>query len=131
MQLGRACHLLTDMACPVHAHRVMHEADPFEWYVEAHAPALAQLPMPPAPAVDSVPALVAGLAAYARLFTPDRTHNAWGRMLRGLGVLRPVPMAEVERQARALIPAAAAHVASLFRRFVSESGAYRAESRHH
>jgi hypothetical protein len=44
--------------------------------------------------------------------------------------LRPVPMLEVERQARALIPAAAAHVAALFRLFVSESGADRAEIPH-
>ena len=130
VQLGRACHLLTDMACPVHAHRVLHETDPFEWYVEAHALALAQLPMPPAPTADSVSDLVADLAAYARLFTPDRTHNPWGRRLRRLGVLRPVPMAEIERQARALIPAAAAHVASLFGLFIRESRAGRAESRH-
>jgi hypothetical protein len=39
--LGRACHVLADMACPVHVHRVIHDADPFEGYVEVHAAALA------------------------------------------------------------------------------------------
>src|SRR5205814_4561181 len=36
VRLGEVSHLIADMSCPVHVHRVIHESDPFEWYVEAH-----------------------------------------------------------------------------------------------
>ena len=36
VQLGRIAHLITDMCCPVHAHRTMHMTDPFEWWVEGN-----------------------------------------------------------------------------------------------
>lgn len=129
VQLGRACHVLTDMACPVHAHRVMHEADPFEWYVEAHAQTLAQLlPVPPSPPLSSAPALVASLAAHSRRFTPDRTHNPFGRALRHMGLLHPVPKAEIARQAEALIPVAAAHATTLFILFLGKGATHSDDS---
>ena len=43
VQLGRVAHLLADMACPNHVHRVWHLQDPFEWWVESHAPMLSTL----------------------------------------------------------------------------------------
>jgi hypothetical protein len=120
--LGRACHVLTDMACPVHVHRVIHEADPFEWYVEVHAGELGATAAAPVPLDARSPAaLVASLAAVTRACAPDRTRNAFGRLLRRLGLRRPVPRREIRRQARELIPQAAAHVAALIALFLRES----------
>src|SRR5687768_13858219 len=42
--LGRALHLVIDLACPVHAQGVVHYLDdPFETFVEANADELASL----------------------------------------------------------------------------------------
>jgi hypothetical protein len=120
--LGRACHVLTDMACPPHVHRVIHEADPFEWYVEVHAAALADTGATPTaarPTMRDPAALVTSLSALTRRAAADRTRNAVGRWLRRLGLLRPLPAREVARQARELIPAAAAHVAALIELFLA------------
>ena len=122
--LGRACHVLADMACPAHVHRVVHEADPFEWYVEVHAAALADPDATPAvapPALPTPAALVTHLAALTRRSAPDRTRNALGRWLRRLGLLRSVPAPEIARQARALIPEAAAHVAAMIALFLRDA----------
>jgi hypothetical protein len=122
--LGRACHVLTDMACPPHVHRVVHEADPFEWYVEVHAAALADARLTPPvapPALDNPAALITSLSAVTRRSIPDRTRNLVGRWLRRLGLLRPVAAREIAAQARALIPQAAAHVARLIRLFLDAS----------
>ena len=119
--LGRACHVLTDMACPVHVHRVIHEADPFEWYIEMHAGELCAAPAAAMPDARSPAALVASLAAITRACAPDRTRNAFGRLLRRLGLRRAVPAREIGRQARLLIPQAAAHVAALIALFLGES----------
>ena len=119
--LGRACHVLIDMACPVHVHRVIHEDDPFEWYIEMHAAELGAAPVPALPDASSPAALVASLAAVTRTCIPDRTRNAFGRLLRRLGLRRAVPPREIGRQARLLIPQAAAHVAALIALFLGES----------
>jgi hypothetical protein len=124
VSLGRACHVLTDMACPPHVHRVIHEADPFEWYVEVHAATLAdprETPPVPPPAEPDPAALVTSLSAVTRRCAADRTRNAIGRRLRRLGLRRPLPPQEIARQARALIPEAAAHVAALIRLFLEAS----------
>ena len=121
VSLGRACHVLIDMACPAHVHRVIHETDPFEWYVEVHAATLADArltpPVPP-PALHDPAALVTSLSAVTRRSRADRTRNVLGRWLRRLRLLRPLPASEIARQARALIPQAAAHVAALIRVFL-------------
>jgi hypothetical protein len=115
--LGKACHLLTDMACPTHAGRVMHTTDPFEWYVDAHADALGALPVPFVP--DAPPeVLVDELARYTRAFEPDRTHHAWGALLRRAGRRRALRRDEVAAQAQELIPYAAGHLTALLRGFV-------------
>jgi len=122
--LGRACHVLTDMACPPHVHRVVHEADPFEWYVEVHVAVLADARLTPAvtpPAMRDPGALVTSLSAITRRSAPDRTRSLLGRWLRRVGLRRPLPAREVARQARALIPEAAAHVARLIRLFLDAS----------
>jgi len=120
--LGRAAHLLVDMACPVHSHRTVHFIDdPYEWYVEGNAAALHALPVPAWPERARPSELVDDLARYAQRFAPDGTRSPWGRLLRRLGVRQALTTAAIAEQARALIPAAAAATASLFRLFLREA----------
>jgi hypothetical protein len=110
--VGRALHVLLDMACPAHAQNVWHHLrDPFERYVDAHAAELAGLPVPPLPACDGPEALVDSLAAEARAVRADRRQTPWGRWLRRHEP--PLPRAELARQARHLLPLAAAHARAL------------------
>ncbi|MCC6999232.1 MAG: hypothetical protein IT370_31765 [Deltaproteobacteria bacterium] len=118
--LGRAVHVLTDMACPAHALAVPHYLhDPFERWVERHVAELAELPVPALPAGVAVAAaatgapavLVDSLAAAARRHAVDRTQLPF-TPARRRGDLRVGP-ADRARQARELIPLAAAHVRAL------------------
>src|SRR4051812_47749870 len=123
--LGRACHVLTDMACPVHVHRVIHEADPFEWYVEIHAGALADTRATPAvelPSLGEPGALVTSLASVTRRSAADRTRNALGRWLRRVGLRHPIPAPQIARQARAPIPQAAPHLAAPIESYLAAGG---------
>jgi hypothetical protein len=121
VQLGRTSHLLTDMGCPVHVHRVVHETDPYEWYVESHRAALIAEPVPEPPAASSVKQLIEGLARFTQGFRPDKTNSAYGRLLRRWGVWRPVGREECAEQARAIIPMAASYNAALLRLFLREA----------
>jgi hypothetical protein len=83
---GRALHVLFDMACPPHARAIPHSTrDPFERYVDAHAAALARLPVPELAAAPPRE-LITSLARAAR----------------------QAP-ASIPEQARRLIPLAGAH----------------------
>lgn len=122
--LGRAAHLLIDMACPVHSHRTVHMIDdPYEWYVEGNAAVLRALPVPSWPDRACPSELVDDLARYAQPFAPDGTHSPWGALLRRLGLRQALTAAVIAEQARALIPAAAAATAALFRLFLRETKA--------
>ncbi len=118
--LGRAVHVLTDMACPAHALAIAHYLhDPFERWVERHAAELAELPVPALPegvavaaAATSAPAaLVDSLAAAARRHGVDRTQLPFTPPRRRAGAR--VGPAELARQAHELVPLAAAHVRAL------------------
>ncbi len=118
--LGRAVHVLTDMACPAHALAVAHYLhDPFERWVESHAAELAELPVPALPdgvavaaAVTGAPAaLVDSLAGAARRHAVDRTQLPFTPVRRRRGAR--VGPADLARQAHELIPLAAAHVRAL------------------
>jgi hypothetical protein len=114
--LGRALHVLADMACPVHAQAVWHYLrDPFERYVDAHAAELAELPLPPPPERDAPDELVESLAQAARAVRADGRQTPWGRFLRRRQP--PLARAEVAGQAEKLIPLAAAHARALVDRF--------------
>jgi hypothetical protein len=126
--LGRALHVLIDMACPVHAQAVWHYLrDPFERYVDAHAAELAALPVPPPPADDDPVALVDSLAGAARAVRADGRQTPWGKLLRRRQP--PLPRAELAEQAATLIPLAAAHARALVDRFDARPGAAAAARR--
>jgi hypothetical protein len=120
--LGRASHLLTDMACPVHVHRVAHFTDPYEWYVEGNRDALSAEPVPEPPALGSVVELIEGLAGFTSRFAADGTNSVHGRIFKALGLRRSLGREEVGAQARAIIPVAASYNAALFGLFLRESG---------
>ena len=119
VQLGRAAHLLTDMACPVHAQRTVHMiSDPFEWYVEGNARALESLPVPAVATRRRASELVEDLAGQTQRFTPDTTNSPWGRLLWKAGMRRKIPVSMLSDQARQLIPLAAGYAAALLRLFL-------------
>ena len=116
--LGQASHLLIDMACPVHASRVAHWSDGYEWYVDSHVAELGTLPFAlPAPFAN-VRANVAALARFTQQFAPDRTHHHWGRWLMRRGWRQSLPQAELAAQAHAIIPVAAGHLAAMYQQFI-------------
>ena len=122
VQLGRALHLLIDMACPVHAQRVIHETDPYEWVVESERESLSLLPVPPPPRAASASELVRSMAALSQERRADKTRSALGRGLRRLGLRAPVTRDEAEEQARFLIPRAASHAVALLGMFLERGG---------
>ncbi len=119
--LGRALHVLIDMACPVHAQGVAHYLDePFERHVDAAAEDLASLPVPALSAhvAEGGPqALVDSLAGAARREIADTTKSPWGRVLRRWGYRQPPSGREIKEQARRLIPLCAAHVRALIAQY--------------
>jgi hypothetical protein len=129
VQLGRCSHLLTDMACPVHVHRVAHFTDPFEWYVEGNRAALSSVEVPAPPAAASVVELIEGLACFTAQFAADGTNSLHGRVFKRLGLRRALKRDEVGAQARALVPMAASYNAALFALFLEQSGIERSPGR--
>lgn len=118
VQLGRATHLLTDMACPVHVHRVIHDTDLFEWYVESHRPELEAIPLPEVPEAETAGQLIQGLSQFTAQYRPDATQHPLGRFLKRRGIRQPVGKQDVVEQARTIMPMAAAYAVALFRLFL-------------
>lgn len=118
VQLGMASHLLIDMACPVHASRVAHMNDGYEWFVEANCARLASLPFEVPRQYACARATVAGLASYTRQFQPDRTNHHWGRLLKSLGLRASPGRAELAAQAEQIIPTAAGHLTAFYAQFI-------------
>lgn len=116
--LGMASHLVIDMACPVHASRVAHLTDGYEWYVEAHGAELAALPFSLPVRFASAYDAADALARITRQCAPDRTNHHWGRLLKRLGLRRSLTRTEFAAQAAHLIPAAAGHLAAVYTLFL-------------
>ncbi len=114
--LGRACHLLIDMAVPARTRGVWHLlGDPLESWVEhavlANDGRFAMSALAP---TDDIGALADTLAALSASFPADTTRGPLGLLrqkLLGRGVR--VDGADAEAQALVLVPAAIAHTASL------------------
>lgn len=120
VQLGRVAHLITDMCCPVHVHRAVHDTDPYEWWVEGNKKKLLALEVPDAPDVARAADAIEGMARFCKPYRPDRTNHHTGRLLRKWGVLRGVTSREAGEQAVTLIPMAAAWTVSLLRLYLRE-----------
>ena len=123
VKLGGVSHLIADMSCPVHVHRVIHESDSFEWYVEAHHRELRTLPVPAVGDFDHAEDVIDSLASVTKTFEPDRTRYSVGRLLRRAGLRHAVPRSVIAEQARTLLPLAGAHAAAMLRLFLRETQA--------
>jgi len=118
VQLGRVSHLLTDMACPVHAQSVFHSTDPFEWCVEAmksESLEVADVPKGRRPSE-----LIQGLADYTQSFVAEKTNNPWGALMEQFGMRTKLKTDLVRKQAQELIPKAAGYTIRLFQMFLEE-----------
>src|SRR6185295_14780904 len=120
VQLGRVAHLITDMCCPVHAHRALHDTDPYEWWVEGNKKKLLAMDVPETPDVRTAAEAVEGMARYCKPFRADWSNHPTGRLLRKWGALKSVSSKEAGDQARELIPMAAAWTVSLLRLYLRE-----------
>jgi hypothetical protein len=123
--LGRACHLLADMAVPARTRGVWHLlGDPLETWVEENLDTLPRDASRPAP--GSPPAapeqIMDSLAALSSGYRADTTRMPLRALLyRGFSVGIRVPPAEAEIQARELVPRAMEHTAALLDWFVRSS----------
>jgi hypothetical protein len=119
VELGRAAHLLADMACPVHVHGFAHHpGDGYEWFVETHGEELAALPIPATPSAERASDLVDGLAWFTSRFPGDRTQHPVGRWLVRRGLARGVRQHELRDAAAQIIPVAIAHMTGLLELYV-------------
>jgi len=116
-------HLLTDMACPVHAHRTVHETDGFEWHVEGNKARLLSLPVPHVPDATRASDLIESMARFTQAYATDGTNHRVGMLLRKLGLWRRVTARQAAAQATDLIPMCGGHAAALFRMFLRDVGA--------
>jgi hypothetical protein len=120
--VGRACHLLGDMAVPARTRGVWHLAgDPLEAWLEARAEQLGAMADHAAASLEATetrcrtPAELAdALARASSAHAADTTRTPWGRLLyerarRGERLTQP----EIEVQARALVPLVVASTAAL------------------
>lgn len=105
--LGRACHLLGDVAVPARARRVWHlEGDPLEAWLESNLDRLGDVQIEP-PSVTTTDEMIEEMARVASTFPADTTRTPWGRAaFRWFGLGQTLDESELERQAHVLIPCA-------------------------
>lgn len=118
--LGRASHLLIDMACPCHAKRVAHFTDGYEWYVEAHTQTLKELDFKVPQNFNQPQQIVNSLAHCTQQFEADATNHHFGRLLKNLGLRKPLGREQFALQAEKIIPEAAGHLTAFFNCFLKE-----------
>jgi hypothetical protein len=121
VQLGRASHLLIDMACPVHARRVPHWTDGYEWYIDGNTELLWDLRPSPPPPEKTVYDITLGMARFTRQFEPDRSNHLWGWFLKRVGVRRSLSRAEFAMQAQKILPEATARLLAVYQCFLRET----------
>lgn len=122
--IGRALHLLGDVAVPARTRGVWHPlGDPYERWVDDHLAALRVAPPAPPVTAATIAALVDSLARAAAVHVADSTRSPWGALAHRLG--RPAVIVDdalAERQARALLPVALAHHVAFVRLVGAELG---------
>jgi len=123
VDLGRVSHILTDMACPNHVNRVIHEnLDRYEVYLEKHEKELSEISPPKVSYNQSIKELVMGLCRFTQGFPVDRTNNPMGRLFKKMGLLKSQPRSALIEQARAIFPVAVAYNVALFEKFLLDTG---------
>ncbi|MCI0412078.1 hypothetical protein L0222_04655 [bacterium] len=120
VQLGRVSHLLTDMACPVHAQSVFHSTDPFEWAVEAMKNELRSLEIAESAREKTASQLIQQMAQFTQAYPAEKVNNPWGYALRKVGARKTLNTDIVRKQVRELIPVVASHTVSLFKLFLEQ-----------
>ncbi|MDH5682418.1 MAG: zinc dependent phospholipase C family protein [Spirochaetota bacterium] len=122
VDLGRVSHILTDMACPNHVNRVIHEnLDRYEVYLEKHVRELSEIDTPLISSELSIKELILGLCRFTQGFPVDRTNNPIGRLLKKLGLVKSQSREALKEQARAIFPVAVAYNVALFEKFISDT----------
>ncbi|HRI70658.1 MAG TPA: hypothetical protein PK156_40780 [Polyangium sp.] len=105
--IGRACHVLGDVAVPARAQRVWHlEGDPLEAWIEGNLESLQGLSIESGEA--RMPATIfEDLARAAAAFAADTTRTPWGRaVFHWFGRGTMLDEQEIKAQAQILIPLA-------------------------
>lgn len=118
--LGRACHLLGDMAVPARTRGVWHLAgDPLETFIDAQDDATLEAMARASSGIDwpEDPASIAdALATASAKLRADTTRTPWGRLAyERLGRGTKLDAREVEAQARVVLPLAVEATAALLR----------------
>jgi hypothetical protein len=116
--VGRACHLLGDMAVPARTRGVWHLAgDPLEAWLEERSDDLAALVPPSLAIAGGDPDSIAdALARASSAFEADTTRTPWGRVaFERFGRGTRLDAGAIALQARAILPLAVASTAALLR----------------
>lgn len=105
--LGRACHLLGDIAVPARTRRIWHfDGDPLEAWLETHLDQFQHVELVDMDEVDP-DELIEILAVSAWTLPADTTRTPWGRAAyRWLRLGRVLREWQLEEQAHELIPRA-------------------------
>jgi len=112
--VGRACHLLGDVAVPARANRVWHlEGDPLETWIESHVDSFRNTAIPDIQS-KTPDGIIEALAREAAAFPADTTRTPWGRAaFQWTGRGRMLQEEELAEQARKLVPLAIASTKAL------------------
>jgi hypothetical protein len=116
--VGRACHLLGDMAVPARTRGVWHLAgDPLEAWLEERSDDLASLVPESIAILDGDPGAIAdALARASAIHDADTTRTPWGRALfERFGRGTRLDADALASQAEAILPLAVASTAALLR----------------
>lgn len=122
--LGRACHLLGDMAVPARTRGVWHlSGDPLEAFWEAHED-LASLLFAPLPETgESSVQHAETLARFSSTFAADTTRTPWGAArFRLLGHGVRIESVQLEQQAARLLTRAVVHTRDFLKEQAAQLG---------
>ncbi|HVY24945.1 MAG TPA: hypothetical protein VHB79_00285 [Polyangiaceae bacterium] len=122
--LGRACHLLGDMAVPARTRGVWHLlGDPLEAFWEAHEDLAALLPLQLPATRESCLQHAESLARFSSSFAADTTRTPWGAArFRLLNDGQRLDSQELSEQAVQLLTRAVSHTRDFLREQAAQLG---------